>query len=53
VHGNEVIAAITQPDGTGSIQVLAPQDGFLMLLRRDARVAQGDTVCIVATPEGS
>jgi predicted deacylase len=50
LRSGELIATILQPDATPAAAVTAPHDGFVMLLRRDARVARGDTVCIVAAP---
>lgn len=45
---NEPIASIVDEDGRTITEIVAPTDGHVMLLRRDARVTVGDTVCIVA-----
>lgn len=42
----EVVDLARSPQGS----VVAPHEGYVMLLRRDARVAAGDTVCIIAEP---
>jgi predicted deacylase len=49
VTSGQLIAIIVQVDGTPTAEIRAPHNGFVMLLRRDARVSTGDTVCIVAT----
>jgi predicted deacylase len=49
-HG-DVIASIVDLDATPLAAVVAPTAGVMMLLRRDARVSTGDTVCIVASPD--
>lgn len=49
----ELIATILQLDGTPAVEIVSPEPGYVMLLRRDARVATGDTVCIVAPGEAS
>jgi predicted deacylase len=53
LHRGESIATIVQPDGTPAAEIMSPLNGYVMLLRRDAHVATGDTVCIVATSADS
>lgn len=48
VEPGGVIARIVGLDATPLADVVAPSAGVVMLLRRDARVSAGDTVCIVA-----
>ena len=43
-----MIAEIIDQTNLGLAKISATHDGYVMLLRRDARVAAGDTVCIVA-----
>jgi predicted deacylase len=47
----EVIAQIVDVGAAPIADVIAPVAGIVMLLRRDALVSAGDTVCIVAQPE--
>jgi predicted deacylase len=47
-HG-DVIARIVDVGGAHVDDVIAPSAGVVMLLRRDALVSGGDTVCIVAS----
>lgn len=49
VWRGDLVAEIVQPDGAPATQILAPHDGFVMLVRRDARVSSGDTVYIMAS----
>ena len=49
----ELIATILHPDGAPAAEIASPRSGYVMLLRRDAHVATGDTVCIVAPSEDS
>lgn len=51
VEPGSVIARIVDVDATPLVDVVAPNAGAVMLLRRDARVSAGDTVCIVAPPD--
>jgi predicted deacylase len=51
VQGDDVIACVVDVTGTHLADVRAPNPGVVMLLRRDARVSAGDTVCIVASME--
>lgn len=44
----QVLADIVDIDGTTIDEILAPQTGYLMMRRRDARVNAGDTTLIVA-----
>jgi len=48
----DTIATIVDLDGTCRSEILAPQTGSVMLLRREARVSAGDTVCLVAPGDG-
>ena len=48
VRCGDVIARIVDVAGTDIADVVAPNAGVVMLLRRDALVSAGDTVCIVA-----
>ena len=50
VRRGDVIARIVDLGGVRLADVTAPHAGVVMLLRRDARVTAGDTVCIVASP---
>jgi predicted deacylase len=52
VDEGEVIASVVDVGGSVLDHVVAPQPGLVMLLRRDARVSRGDTVCMVASPAG-
>jgi predicted deacylase len=52
VGGGEVVGEIVRPHDARAIPVCAPHDGFVMLLRRDSCVAEGETVCIVASAAG-
>jgi predicted deacylase len=47
----DVIAQIVDIGGAPLADVVAPAAGIVMLLRRDALVSEGDTVCIVAQPD--
>jgi len=47
----DVIARIVDVAGTHRADVVAPNAGVVMLLRRDALVSAGDTVCIVASAD--
>jgi predicted deacylase len=49
----ELIATILLLDGTRAAEIMSPLTGYVMLLRRDAHVVTGDTVCIVAASEDS
>ena len=49
VERGDVIARIVDVAGTHLADIIAPNAGVLMLLRRDALVSAGDTVCIVAS----
>jgi predicted deacylase len=49
VRKGETIIEVVQPDGAPGRRIGAPHDGFVMLLRRDARVSTGQTICIVAS----
>lgn len=51
VARGEVIARVVDGAAGALADVVAPDAGVVMLLRRDARVAAGDTVCIVAPVE--
>lgn len=48
VERGDVIARVVDLDALPLADITAPTDGVVMLLRRDALVAAGDTVCIVA-----
>ena len=48
VSRGDMIAEIIDQTNLGLAKISATHDGYVMLLRRDARVAAGDTVCIVA-----
>lgn len=48
VAAGERLATVIDIDGSHLAHIDAPCDGHVMLLRRDARVGAGDTVCIVA-----
>lgn len=48
VKRGETIVDIVTDDGTIAGAIAAPDDCFVMLLRRDARVSAGETACIVA-----
>lgn len=52
VKAGEVIATIVDDDMRPRAKVHAPADGVIMLLRRRARVAAGDTLAIVASYDG-
>ncbi len=47
----EVVARVVDDATAPLADVVAPTAGVVMLLRRDARVTAGDTVCIVAPLE--
>ncbi len=49
VRRGDVLARVVDEYGTDLATVIAPNAGVVMLLRRDARVSAGDTVCIVAS----
>jgi predicted deacylase len=51
VDVGDVIASIVDLDAAPLGEIVAATRGALMLLRRDARVSAGDTVCIVAPPD--
>jgi predicted deacylase len=51
VRRGDVIARIVDVAGTDIADVVAPNAGVVMLLRRDALVSAGDTVCIVASAD--
>jgi predicted deacylase len=51
VAAGEVVAHIVTIDSVVVAEVVAPADGAIMLLRRDALVAASETVCIVAPME--
>lgn len=48
VTEESIIADIVDIDGDVLKTVKAEREGYIMLLRRDAHVAAGDTICIVA-----
>jgi predicted deacylase len=50
VARGDIVATIVDVGGVVSAEILAEHTGYVMLLRRDARVSQGDTVCILASP---
>lgn len=50
VARGDVVATIIDVGGAVSAEILAEHTGYVMLLRRDARVSRGDTVCILASP---
>ena len=49
VRRGDVLARIVDVAGDHLANVIAPQSGVVMLLRRDALVSAGDTLCIVAS----
>ncbi len=52
VSCGDVIATVIDVEGAPLAPIVAPYTGFVMLLRRDARVSIGDTACILASPNG-
>jgi predicted deacylase len=48
VSNGDVIAEIIDISGVVLSTLLAVQNSYVMLLRRDARVHVGDTICITA-----
>ena len=52
VSCGDVIATIIDVEGAPLAPIVAPHAGFVMLLRRDARVSAGDTACILASSSG-
>lgn len=53
VGARELVATVVDEDLRVRAEVRAPDDGVIMLVRRNARVVAGDTVAIVASPGGS
>jgi predicted deacylase len=51
VRRGDVLARIVDVDGTHLADVIAPNSGVVMLLRRDALVSAGDTLFIVASTD--
>ena len=48
---SQTLADIVDIDGIKIDQIRAPQEGYLMMRRRDARVNVGDTALIFATTD--
>ena len=48
---DQVLAEIVTEDGAAICQITAPQNGYLMMRRREARVNTGDTVLIFAAKD--